>query len=60
MSQIAEEHMLQQVNMEMDDVELISSGADFIEHDEMAGNVIANAGKSEPFRNTGHELCGRC
>ena len=53
MRQILEEDMLQQVDMEMDDVELIGPGPDLIQHDEMAGDVVADAGKASPFGTQG-------
>jgi hypothetical protein len=54
--EIPEQHMLEQIDVEVDHVELIGPPADRVEHHEVAGDVIADAGEPEALRNTGNKL----
>ena len=54
--QILEQHMLEQVDVEVDHVELIGPPADGVEHHKVAGDVVADAGEPQALRNTRHKL----
>ena len=56
MRQILEQRVLQEIDMEMNYVELIGPPADGVEHDKVAGDVIADAGEPQALRNTGNKL----
>ena len=54
--QILEQRVLQEIDMEVDHVELMSPPADGVEHHKMAGDVIADAREPKALRNTGNKL----
>src|SRR5215213_10804037 len=56
MRQILEQRVLQEIEMEMDHVELIGPPSDRVEHNEVAGDVIADTGEPEALRDTRDKL----
>ena len=56
MGEVLEQRILQQIDMEMDHVELIGPPADVVEHHEVAGDVIADAGEPQALRDAGNKL----
>ena len=53
--EVLKQRILQEIDMEMDHVELIGPSADGVEHHEVAGDVVADAGEPQPLRNARHE-----
>src|SRR4051794_32400784 len=50
--QVLEQHMLEQVDMEVDYIERVGLPADRVEHDDVAGDVITDAGEPEALWDT--------
>ena len=54
--EVLEQGILQEIDVEMDHVELIGPPADAVEHHEVAGDVIADAGEPQPLRDARNKL----
>ena len=48
--------MLQQIDMEMDDVELVGAPPHLVQHDDMRGDMAADAGEAQPLRHAGNQF----